>query len=165
MVADISPVMLKSPSNPLGTPIEVFDTIRKGIVDDRAQFFADLSSPFYGANRLDSNVSQGLRDFFVTQSMMAGMPACYFCVKAFSETDLTGDLRKFDVPAIFIHGSDDQVVPLAASALISSKIVKGSVLKVYEGAPHGLPSTLKDRLNTDLLEFVRSLRRSASLAS
>ena len=165
MVADISPVMLKSPSNPLGTPIEVFDTIRKGIVDDRAQFFADLSSPFYGANRPGSKVSQGLRDFFVTQSMMAGMPACYFCVKAFSETDLTGDLRKLDVPAVFIHGSDDQVVPLAASALISSKIVKGSVLKVYEGAPHGLPSTLKDRLNTDLLEFVRSLRRSASLAS
>jgi len=165
MVADISPVMLKSSSNPLGTPIEVFDTIRKGIADDRAQFFADLSSSFYGANRPGSNVSQGLRDFFVTQSMMAGMPACYFCVKAFSETDLTGDLQKLDVPAIFIHGSDDQVVPLAASALISSKIVKGSVLKVYEGAPHGLPSTLKDRLNTDLLEFVRSLRRSASLAS
>jgi non-heme chloroperoxidase len=165
LVSDITPVMLKSATNPLGLPVDVFDEIRAGILRDRAQYFADLSGPFYGANRAGSKVSQGLRDFFVTQSLMAGMPACYFCVKVFSETDLTEDLKKIDVPTLFVHGSDDQVVPLADSALLSSKIVKGAQLKVYEGAPHGLPSTEKDRLNEDLLAFARSLRKTATLAS
>ncbi len=163
IVSDISPVMLKSAANPLGTPIEVFDAIRTGVLTDRAQYFADLSAPFYGANRPGSKVSQGLRDFFVTQSMMAGIPACYFCVKVFSETNLTEDLKKIDVPTLIIHGSDDQIVPLADSALLSSKIVKNAELKVYEGAPHGLPSTEKDRLNADLLTFAKSLRKSAAL--
>jgi non-heme chloroperoxidase len=165
LVSDITPVMLKSAANPLGLPIEPFDEIRAGVLRDRAQYFADLSGPFYGANRAGSKVSQGLRDFFVMQSLMAGMPACYFCVKVFSETDLTEDLKKIDVPTLFIHGSDDQVVPLVDSALLSSKIVKGAQLKIYEGAPHGLPSTEKDRLNEDLLAFARSLRRAATLAS
>lgn len=157
LVSDITPLMLKTPENPRGTPIEVFDQLRAGVVKDRAQFFKDLSNPFYGANRPGSNVSQGLCDFFVTQSMMAGFPACYFCIKVFSETDQHEDLKKFDVPTLIIHGDDDQIVPIEASALISSKIVKNAILKIYEGAPHGLPSTLKDRLNADLLEFARSI--------
>lgn len=159
LVSDISPLMLKTAANPQGTPIEVFDGIRAGVAGDRPQYFKDLSGPFYGANRAGANVSQGLRDFFVTQSMMAGFPAAYFCVKVFSETDLTEDLKKIDVPTLIIHGSDDQIVPIAASALLSSKIVKNATLKVYEGAPHGLPSTLKDRLNADMLEFIASIRK------
>jgi non-heme chloroperoxidase len=159
LVSDISPLMLKTPANPQGTPIEVFDGIRAGVAGDRPQYFKDLSGPFYGANRAGANVSQGLRDFFVTQGMMAGFPAAYFCVKVFSETDLTEDLKKIDVPTLIVHGSDDQIVPIAASALLSSKIVKNATLKVYDGAPHGLPSTLKDRLNADMLEFVVSTRK------
>jgi non-heme chloroperoxidase len=159
LVSDISPLMLKTAANPLGTPIDVFDGIRAGVAGDRPQYFKDLSGPFYGANRPGASVSQGLRDFFVTQGMMAGFPASYFCVKVFSETDLTEDLKKIDVPTLIIHGSDDQIVPIAASALLSSKIVKNATLKIYEGAPHGLPSTLKDRLNADLLEFIKSVHR------
>jgi non-heme chloroperoxidase len=157
LVSDISPLMLKTPNNPQGTPIEVFDGIRAGVAGDRPQYFADLSGPFYGANRTGATVSQGLRDFFVMQGMMAGFPAAYFCVKVFSETDLTEDLKKIDVPTLIVHGSDDQIVPIAASALVSSKIVKNNTLKVYEGAPHGLPSTLKERLNADMFAFVASL--------
>jgi non-heme chloroperoxidase len=159
LVSDISPLMLKTAANPQGTPIDVFDGIRAGVAGDRPQYFKDLSGPFYGANRAGSNVSQGLRDFFVTQGMMAGFPAAYFCVKVFSETDLTEDLKKIDIPTLIVHGSDDQIVPIAASALLSSKIVKNATLKVYDGAPHGLPSTLKDRLNGDMLEFVASIRK------
>jgi non-heme chloroperoxidase len=159
LVSDISPLMLKTAANPHGTPIEVFDGIRAGVAGDRAQYFKDLSGPFYGANRAGANVSQGLRDFFVTQGMAAGFPAAYFCVKVFSETDLTEDLKKIDVPTLIVHGSDDQIVPIAASALLSSKIVKNATLKVYDGAPHGLPSTLKDRLNADMLEFVLANRK------
>jgi non-heme chloroperoxidase len=163
LVSDITPLMLKTPGNPQGTPIEAFDQLRAGVLADRAQFFKDLSAPFYGANRPGSTVSQGLRDFFVTQSMMAGMPACYFCIKVFSESDCTEDLKKFDVPTLIIHGSDDQIVPIAASALLSSKIVRNAKLEIYEDAPHGLPSTHKDRLNADLLAFAVSLR-SMSMA-
>jgi non-heme chloroperoxidase len=154
LVSDITPVMLRSPGNPLGTPIDVYNGIRTGVLADRAHFFQDLSVPFYGANRSGSNISQGLRNFFVTQSMMAGMPACYFGIKGDSpDSNFTDDLKKIDVPTLIVHGSDDQLVPLADSALLSSKIVKNATLKVYEGAPHGLPSTSKDRLNADLLEF------------
>lgn len=158
LVSDITPVMLKSPGNPLGTPIEVYDGIRTGVLADRAHFFRDLSVPFYGSNRAGSNVSQGLRDFFVSQSMMAGMPACYFGIKGDSpDSDFSNDLKKIDVPTLIVHGSDDQLVPIVDSALLSSKLVKNATLKVYEGAPHGLPSTSKDRLNADLLDFARSL--------
>ena len=165
LVSDITPVMLKSASNPLGTPITVYDGIRAGVLNDRANFFGELSIPFYGANRPGSTVSQGLRDFFVTQSMMAGMPACYFGIKGDSpDSDFTEDLKRIDVPTLIVHGSDDQLVPIADSALLSSKIIRKATLRIYEGAPHGLPSTEKDRLNADLLAFAKSSDRKASRA-
>jgi non-heme chloroperoxidase len=156
LVSAIPPLMLKTPANPEGLPIEVFDQLREGVRVDRSQFFKDLSAPFYGANRPGSKVSQGVRDEFWLQSMIAGFPACYFCIKAFSETDTTEDLKKFDVPTLIVHGDDDQIVPIVASAMKSSKIVPDAELKIYQGAPHGLPTTLKDRLNADLLEFFKS---------
>jgi non-heme chloroperoxidase len=166
LVSDITPVMLKSATNPLGTPQSVYDGIRSGVLTDRAKFFADLSLPFYGANRPGSMVSQNLRDFFVTQSMMAGMPACYFGLKGDTpDSDFTGDLKKIDVPTLIVHGSDDQLVPIADSALLSSKIIKNATLKIYEGAPHGLPSTMKDRMNADLLAFAGTVRPTGSKAS
>ena len=155
LVGSVTPLMLKTASNPAGTPIEVFDQLRAGVLADRSQFMKDFSGPFYGANRPGSKVSQGLRDSFWLQSMLAGFPATYYCIKVFSETDLTEDLKKFDVPTLIVHGDDDQIVPIAASAMLSSKIVKDAQLKIYEGAPHGLPSTMKDRLNADLLSFIK----------
>jgi non-heme chloroperoxidase len=154
--------MLKTAANPKGLPIDVFDKLRAQVLLDRSQFIKDLSAPFYGANRPGSKVSQGLRDFFWFQSMMASMPATYECIKAFSETDLTEDLKKFDVPTLFIHGDDDQIVPIEDAALIASKLVKGAELKIYKGAPHGLPSTMKDRVNTDLLTFIKAHERALS---
>ena len=154
LIGAIPPLMLKTPANPGGTPIEAFDQIRAGVLADRAQFFKDLSVPFYGANRAGAKVSQGLRDFFWVQGMLAGHKAVFDCIKAFSETDLTEDLKKFDVPTLILHGDDDQIVPIGASALLSSKIVKGSTLKIYPGAPHGMCSTLKDRVNEELLAFI-----------
>ena len=130
------------------------DEFRAGVLADRAQFFKDLSAPFYGANRPGAKVSQGLRDFFWLQGMLAGHKAVYDCIKAFSETDLTEDLKRFDVPTLILHGDDDQIVPIGASALLSSKIIKGAKLKIYAGAPHGMCSTLKDRVNQELLSFV-----------
>lgn len=153
LISAIPPLMVKTAANPGGLPIEVFDQLRAGVRSDRSQFFKDLSGPFYGANRPGAKVSQGLRDSFWLQSMLAGLNACYDCIKAFSETDLTEDLKKFDVPTLIIHGDDDQIVPIADSALLSSKIVKNATLKIYKGAPHGLPSTLKDELNEELLTF------------
>ena len=147
--------MLKTKDNPGGTPIEVFDQLRAGVLADRAQLFKDFSAPFYGANRPNAKVSQGLRDFFWLQGMLAGFNAVYDCIKAFSETDQTEDLKKFDVPTLIIHGDDDQIVPIGASALMSSKIVKGAKLKVYPGAPHGLTATHKDQVNADLLAFIK----------
>jgi len=155
LVGAIPPLMLKTAANPGGTPLEAFDAIRAGVSGDRSQFYKDLSAPFYGANRPGSQVSQGLRDQFWLQSMQVGLRGAYECVKVFSETDLTEDLKRFDVPTLIIHGDDDQIVPIADSAYLSSKIVKGARLKVYEGAPHGLATTLTDRLNADLLAFVR----------
>ncbi len=157
LVGAIPPLMLKTPANPEGTPIEAFDQIRAAVKSDRSQFFKDLSAPFYGANRDGSKISQGLRDSFWQQGMWCGMPGAYDCVKAFSESDCTEDLKKIDVPVLIIHGDDDQIVPIKAAALKSIKLVQNGELKVYEGAPHGLPSTLKDRLNQDLLEFVTKL--------
>ncbi|MGA7354317.1 MAG: alpha/beta hydrolase [Candidatus Cybelea sp.] len=156
LVSAIPPLMLKTPANSEGLPMEVFDQLREGVRKDRSQFFKDLSGPFYGANRPGSTVSQGVRDEFWLQGMIAGFPACYDCIKVFSETDTTEDLKKFDVPTLIIHGDDDQIVPIVAAALKSSKIVPNAQLKIYEGAPHGLPTTLKDRLNSDLLEFFKS---------
>ena len=156
LIGAVPPLMLKTAANPGGLPIEVFDQIRAGVLADRSQFFKDLSGPFYGANRPGAKVSQGVRDSFWLQGMQAGFKGAYDCIKAFSETDLTEDLKKFDVPTLILHGDDDQIVPIGASALLSSKIVKNANLKIHKGAPHGLPSTLKDQLNADLLDFIRA---------
>ncbi len=154
LISAIPPLMLKTPTNPAGLPIEAFDQLRSAVLADRAQFFKELSAPFYGANRPGAVVSQGLRDSFWLQGMMAGHKAAYECIKAFSETDLTEDLKKLDVPTLILHGDDDQIVPIVASALLSSKIVKGAILKIYPGAPHGMCSTLKDKVNAELLAFI-----------
>jgi non-heme chloroperoxidase len=156
LIGAIPPTMLKTAANPSGLPIQVFDDIRKGVAGDRAQFYHDLSAPFYGANRPGSTVSQGIRDAFWQQSMMAGLKAAYDCVKQFSESDFTEDLKRFDVPTLIIHGSDDQIVPIDDAGRLSVKLVKGARLEVYEGAPHGLATTHKDRLNADLLAFLKS---------
>jgi non-heme chloroperoxidase len=153
LVSAIPPLMVKTPGNPAGAPMEVFDELRTGVHDDRSQFFKDLSMAFYGFNRPGATVSEGLRESFWLQGMMAGYPAAYECIKQFSETDFTEDLKKFDVPTLIIHGDDDQIVPIGAAAMRSSKIVKDATLKVYPGAPHGLCSTLKDQVNDDLLAF------------
>jgi non-heme chloroperoxidase len=155
LIGAIPPLMLKTAANPGGTPMEAFDQIRAGVKADRSQFWKDLSLPFYGYNRPGAKISEGVRETFWLQGMMAGFPASYFCVKAFSETDLTEDLKKIDVPTLIIHGDDDQIVPIGASAMLSSKLVKGATLKVYPGAPHGLATTHANQLNEDLLAFIR----------
>ena len=162
LISAVPPLMVKTASNPGGTPIEVFDQIRQSILNDKSQYWKDLSIPFYGANRPGAKVSQGLRDFFWLQGMMAGLNAEYDCVKAFSETDQTEDLKKFDVPTLILHGDDDQIVPIGASALLSSKIVKGSTLKVIPGAPHGMVSTLKNQINEELLTFFKQNKEAAA---
>jgi non-heme chloroperoxidase len=155
LIGAIPPLMLKTAANPGGLPIEVFDGIRHGVVTDRSQFFKDLSLPFYGYNRPGAKVSEGVRDSFWLLGMMAGFPASYFCIKAFSETDLTEDLKKFDVPTLILHGDDDQIVPIGASAHLSAKLVPHAILKVYPGAPHGMCTTAKDKVNEDLLAFIK----------
>ena len=156
LISAIPPLMLKTPANPGGLPIEVFDQLRAGVVEDRSQFWLDLSLPFYGYNRPGAKISEGVRRSFWLQGMMAGFPASYFCIKAFSETDLTADLKKFDVPTLVLHGDDDQIVPYADSAPLSSKLIKNAVLKTYKGAPHGMCTTLKHQVNEDLLAFIKS---------
>jgi len=156
LVGAVPPLMLKTEANPGGLPIEAFDQIRAGVTADRSQFYKDLSAPFYGANRPGSQVSQGLRDAFWLWSMQVGLKGALDCIKAFSETDQTEDLKKFDIPTLIIHGDDDQIVPIGDSALLSSKLVKDATLKIYPGAPHGLMSTHKEQFNTDLLSFLRS---------
>ena len=156
LIGAIPPLMLKTPNNPAGTPKEVFDQLRAGVQADRSQFWKDLSLPFYGYNRKGAKVSEGVRNSFWLQGMMCGMPASYFCIKAFSETDTTEDLKKFDVPTLILHGDDDQIVPIAASAMLSSKIVKGAKLKIIKGAPHGMCTTRKDEINEELLGFIKS---------
>jgi len=162
LIGAVPPLMLKTAANPSGLPIEVFDGLRAEVQADRSQFFEDLSAPFYGANRPGSKVSQGLRDFFWMQGMQAGHKACYDCIKQFSETDFTEDLKKFDVPTLILHGDDDQIVPIGAAAMLSSKIIKGATLKVYPGAPHGMCSTLKDQVNEELLAFFKQSQRVAA---
>jgi non-heme chloroperoxidase len=155
LIGAIPPLMLKTAANPVGLPLEVFDQLRAAVVTDRSQFWKDLSMPFYGYNRAGAKISEGVRESFWLQGMMAGFPGSYFCIKAFSETDLTEDLKRFDVPTLVLHGDDDQIVPIAASALLSSKIIKNATLKVYKGAPHGMCTTLKDRVNEELLGFIK----------
>ena len=149
-------VALKTEANPGGTPIEVFDQLRAAVQADRSQFWKDLSLPFYGYNRAGAKISEGVRESFWLQGMMAGLPASYFCIKAFSETDLTADLKRFDMPTLILHGDDDQIVPIGASAMLSSKLVRDAQLKIYTGAPHGMCTTLKDRVNADLLDFIKA---------
>ena len=162
LIGAVTPLMLKTAANPGGLPMEAFDKIRSGVLADRSQFFKDLTTPFYGANRKDAKVSQGLRDSFWLQGMQAGFKAVVDCIKAFSETDFTDDLNKFDVPTLIMHGDDDQIVPIDASALLSAKIIKGATLKIYPGAPHGMCSTHKDRISADLLAFFNTEKRRQS---
>jgi non-heme chloroperoxidase len=157
LIGAVPPLMLKTAGNPGGLPMEAFDQIRAGVLADRSQFWKDLSMPFYGYNRPGAKVSEGVRESFWLQGMMAGFPAAYFFIKAFSETDLTEDLKKIDVPTLIMHGDDDQIVPIGAAAMLSSKLVKGSTLKVYPGFDHGMCSTHKDQINADLLAFIKSL--------
>jgi non-heme chloroperoxidase len=156
LIGAVPPLMLKTPANPGGLPMEVFDQIRAGVVGDRSQFWKDLSLPFYGYNRPGAKISEGVRESFWLQGMMCGFPGSYFCIKAFSETDQTEDLKKFDVPTLILHGDDDQIVPIGAAAMLSSKLVKGAVLKVYKRAPHGMCTTLKDQVNEELLGFFKA---------
>jgi non-heme chloroperoxidase len=158
LIGAVPPLMLKTPANPGGLPMEAFDQIRAAVLADRSQFFKDLTVPFYGANRAGAAVSQGLRDSFWLQGMLAGHKAAYDCIKAFSETDFTEDLKKFDIPTLVLHGDDDQIVPIGASAMLSSKLVPGAVLKVVPGAPHGMCSTHKDQINALLLAFFKEQR-------
>lgn len=155
LISAIPPLMLKTAANPGGLPLEVFDQIRASVLADRSQFFKDLSLPFYGYNRPGAKESQGVRDSFWLQGMMAGLKGAFDCIKAFSETDHTEDLKKFDVPTLFLHGDDDQIVPIGAAALLASKIVKNSTLKIYPGGSHGICSVQKDEVNADLLAFLK----------
>jgi len=155
LIGSVPPLMLKTDANPGGLPIKVFDDIRAGVVADRSQFWRDLSLPFYGYNKPGAKISEGVRESFWLQGMMAGFPAFYFCVKAFSETDQTEDLKKFDMPTLIIHGDADQIVPIADSSMLTAKLVKHAQLKVYPGAPHGLCTTEKEKVNADLLAFIK----------
>ncbi|HEY7749935.1 MAG TPA: alpha/beta hydrolase [Aestuariivirgaceae bacterium] len=156
LIGAVPPVMVKSAKNPSGTPIEAFDQIRANVLNDRSQFFKDLTMPFYGYNRQGAKISEGVRNSFWLQGMMAGMPAAYFCIKAFSETDMTRDLKKINVPTLILHGDDDQIVPIADSAELSVKLIKKAKLKVYKGGSHGMCTTEKDKVNADLLEFIKA---------
>ena len=156
LIGAIPPLMLKTDANPGGLPMAVFDGIRAGVAADRSQFFKDLTLPFYGYNRQGAKISEGVREAFWRQGMMAGFPASYFCIKAFSETDLTEDLKHMDVPTLIIHGDDDQIVPIADSALLSAKLVKNATLRIFRGASHGLCTTHKDEVNKSLLTFIES---------
>ncbi|XHH08441.1 MAG: alpha/beta fold hydrolase [Candidatus Bathyarchaeia archaeon] len=155
MISAIPPLMVKTPANPGGTPMEAFDQLRQAILDDRSQFFKDLSMQFYGYNRPNAKVSEGVRNTFWLQGMMASLPAVYYCVKAFSETDQNADLKKINVPTLILQGDDDQIVPIANSGVLSAKIVKNNIFKVYKGAPHGMCTTHKQQINEDLLAFIK----------
>jgi len=156
LIGAVPPLMVKTEANPGGLPMEVFDGIRASVMADRSQFFKDLSGPFYGANREGAKVSQGLRDGFWLQGMLAGFKGVIDCIKAFSETDFTEDLQKMRLPTLILHGDDDQIVPIGNSARLMAKLIRASNLKVYKGAPHGMCSTHKDQVNADLIEFLRN---------
>jgi len=154
LMGSVTPLMLKTKANPDGLPIDAFDEIRTGVSNDRSQFFKDLATPFYGANRKGHKVTQGMRDAFWFQGMQGGLKNELDCIKAFSETDFTEDLKKFDVPTLIIHGDDDQIVPIKNTAMLSAKLVKNATLTIYPGGPHGLADTHKEQLNADLLAFL-----------
>jgi len=162
LISSVPPLMLKTAANPGGQPISVFDGLRASVVADRSQFWKELSMPFYSYNRPGAKVSEGVRNSFWLQGMMAGFPAAYFCIKAFSETDQTEDLKTIDVPTLILQGDDDQIVPCAHAGALQAKLVKGAVLKVYKGAPHGLCTTHKDQVNEDLLAFFKAEAQRAA---
>jgi non-heme chloroperoxidase len=162
LIASVPPIMLKTAANPGGLPISVFDGLRASVAANRSQFWKELSMPFYSYNRPGAKVSEGVRSSFWLQGMMAGFPAAYFCIKAFSETDQTEDLKKFDVPTLVIQGDDDQIVPFADAGALQAKLIKGATLKVYKGAPHGLCTTHKDQVNEDLLAFFKAEAKRAA---
>ena len=161
LIGAVPPLMLKTPNNPGGLPIEVFDQIRQNTLTDRSQFFKELCMPFYGFNRPGAKISQGLCDSFWLQSMHGGFVGIFNCIKQFSETDFTEDLKKMEMPTLFLHGDDDQIVPIKNASMLAVKLVKNGELKVYPGAPHGLCSTLKDQVNKDLLAFIQSEKKVA----
>ena len=156
LISAVPPIMLTTAANPGGLPIEAFDGIRAGVLNDRSQFYKDLTMPFYGYNRAGAKISEGVRESFWLQGMLGGIKGAYDCVKAFSETDFTEDLKKFDVPTLILHGDDDQIVPIDAAARRSSKLVPNAKLIVYPGFPHGMCTVNADRINEDLLAFLKS---------
>ena len=162
LISAVPPLMLQTEKNPGGLPIKVFDEIRAGVAGDRSQFYKDLTLPFYGYNRPGAKVSEGIRDKWWLQGMSGGVKPHYDCVKAFSETDFTEDLKKFDVPTLILHGDDDQIVPIGAAGLMSAKIVKDATLKVYPGYPHGMCTTHPDQINADLLAFISANEKSTA---
>jgi non-heme chloroperoxidase len=162
LISSVPPLMVKTNKNPAGTPISVFDGLRAALAANRPQFYQDITLPFYGYNRPGAKISEGIREHWWLQGMMGGMKAHYDCIKAFSETDFTEDLKKFDVPTLILHGDDDQIVPIAAAALMSAKIVKNATLKVYPGFPHGMPTTNADEINADLLTFFQRSKQAAA---
>jgi len=162
LVSAVPPLMLKTDKNPGGLPISVFDDLRAQLAANRPQFYEELTLPFFGYNRPGAKISEGVRDHFWLQGMLGGMKPHYDCIKAFSETDFTEDLKKFDVPTLILHGDDDQIVPIAAAAPLSAKLVKNAILKIYPGFPHGMPTTNADQINADLLAFVKQSRKAAA---
>ena len=162
LISSVPPLMVKTDKNPAGSPISVFDGLRTALAANRPQFYRDITLPFYGYNRPGAKISEGIREHWWLQGMIGGMKAHYDCIKAFSETDFTEDLKKFDVPTLILHGDDDQIVPIAASGLMSAKIVKNAQLKVYPGFPHGMPTTNADQINADLLAFIKQSREAAA---
>src|SRR5580692_8702304 len=162
LIGAVPPLMLKTEKNPGGLPISVFDSIRAGVAGDRSQFYKDLTLPFYGYNRPGAKISEGIREHWWLQGMTGGIKAHYDCIKAFSETDFTGDLKKIEIPVLVMHGDDDQIVPIAAAGPKSAKILKHATLKVYKGFPHGMPTTNADQINADLLAFFKGAAIRAS---
>jgi non-heme chloroperoxidase len=165
LIAAVPPLLVKTPANPEGLPIEVFDGLRTSLAKDRSQFFKDFAVMFYGANRPGARVSKGMLDQFWLWSMQAGLKNAYECIQAFSETDFTGDLKKFDVPTLVMHGEDDQVVPVKDSAMKSAKLIKGAQEIYYPGRPHGLTATHQDEVNSDLLKFLNSVQQARRTAA
>jgi non-heme chloroperoxidase len=162
LISSVPPLMLKKEKNPTGSPISVFDGLRAALAANRPQFYRDITLPFYGYNRPGAKISEGIREHWWLQGMLGGMKAHYDCIKAFSETDFTEDLKKFDVPTLVMHGDDDQIVPIVAAGLLSAKIVKNATLKVYPGFPHGMPATNADVINADLLAFFQQRKEVAA---
>jgi non-heme chloroperoxidase len=162
LISAVPPLMLKTDKNPAGAPISVFDGLRAEYVKNRAQFYKDITLPFYGYNRPGAKISEGIRERWWLQGMMGGMKAGYDCIKAFSETDFTEDLKKFDVPTLILHGDDDQIVPIAAAAPLSAKLVKNATLKIYPSFPHGMPTTNADQINADLFGFIKQRAQAAA---